>query len=118
MTAEKIQTVKLHYSPATGTNYFLTEMTGQPITRSRDGRIALITPENESEEQMNILLRSGEPKDTSHKHVGKKRKHKRGPRETYIACKETTSGKRMRPMTPENRHNANQALRFLLTRTK
>ena len=114
MTEERAKTIKVHYSPTTGTGYTLIPMNDERISRPRDGKTILTTPENESEPQINILLRSDEPKDRSHKHVKKKHKHNRGPRETRLDTKTKIGGKRMQPMT--SRRITKQALRCCVTK--
>ena len=110
MTKKRIKTIKFSYSPLTGTGYVLVNTQGEPVVRP-DKAETIPTNENATEPQMNILLRSDEPKDRSHKHVEKKHKHNRGPVETRLDTKPKMGGKRMQPMTSKDRHDANRTLR-------
>jgi len=115
MTRQKMQTIRLYHSVTNGTNYVLIDMTSEQVTRPINNKMVSLTQENEIKTSTNSLLRSDNEKCTSHKHNGTKTKRKAGPRETYIACKNNTPRKRMRPMTSKDRHNANRALRSCVT---
>ncbi|MBO4583286.1 MAG: hypothetical protein J5714_04505 [Alphaproteobacteria bacterium] len=82
MTKQRIQTIKFHYSPATGTGYTLTDRNGEPIVRPINSKIIPMPQETESEPQTNILLRLDGAKDTSHKHNKIATKHERATKNT------------------------------------